>query len=62
MSKRKIPNWIVVDSKTNSMTCQQCGESRPIHLPALINDFIGQAEAFAQSHLHPGEPDRRKTT
>ena len=63
MSRRKkIPGWIVLNynKQPAEFVCKRCEESsdserkgnarRPVHLPAVIEDFGKQGEAFAESH------------
>lgn len=51
---KKIPKHIMLDySKTPcEHLCMNCGDRRPLHLPASIDDVIKQFEAFAESHRH----------
>jgi len=51
---KKIPRWIFLNYEKQPpvMVCKCCGESREIHLTAAANDFIKQAEAFAESHKY----------
>lgn len=49
---KNIPKYIILDysKQPPMMVCQNCGEKRELHLPALIDDFIKQAQAFGKSH------------
>jgi len=49
---KKIPRWIFLNYKKQPpvMVCKCCGESRTVHLPAAVDDFLKQSEAFAESH------------
>ena len=49
---KKIPDYIILkyDQEPQIMACNKCGGYRKVHLPAAVDDFIKQAEAFAESH------------
>jgi len=51
---KKIPEWIIVkyNVRPQIFYCSRCGGSRELHLPAPIDDFVKQAEAFAESHKY----------
>lgn len=51
---KKIPEWIILkyDVTPNQYVCQRCGARREVYLPATIDDFVKQGEAFAESHKH----------
>jgi hypothetical protein len=48
----KIPNWVVLkyDVKPNVFECVRCGATREAHMPASIDGFMKQGEAFAEDH------------
>jgi hypothetical protein len=50
--KMKIPNWVVLkyDVKPNVFECVRCGATREAHMPASIDGFMKQGEAFAEDH------------
>ena len=51
---KKIPRWIFLkyDQDPNYFLCKCCGGTRPVHLPAAIDDVVKQSEAFAESHKY----------
>jgi hypothetical protein len=59
----KIPPHIMLDYsvKPNEYVCEHCGKRRPVHLPAPIDDFLKQGEAFAISHKRC-KPCAKETT
>jgi hypothetical protein len=48
------PKHIVLDysKDLNELVCKNCGDRRPLYLPASINDVVKQGEAFAESHKY----------
>jgi hypothetical protein len=52
MGKNKIPDWIVIDTtkKEGDFLCKRCLEIRVPIIPCAIDDFVKQAEAFAETH------------
>lgn len=48
----KIKEWIVIDATKQPpiLKCKRCGKERKIHLPATVEDFSKQAEAFGETH------------
>jgi len=58
---KKIPEWILIkyDVKPPLFSCSRCGATRELHLPAAIDDFAKQSEAFAESHRNCKELDSR---
>jgi hypothetical protein len=61
---KKIPKYIYLDysKQPSKMVCKHCGESRELHLPALIDDALKQAQAFAESHKMCKPPNNKETT
>jgi hypothetical protein len=59
MRKTKIPAWINVkcDVQPPLLKCERCGETRDIHIPAAMDDFIKQGEAFSESHKYCKKSD-----
>ena len=51
---KKIPKYIILDysKQPSEFVCENCGERRQIHLPAVIDDVVKQGEAFAESHKY----------
>jgi len=51
---KRIPKHIVLDysKQPHSYVCKNCGARRQIHLPAAIDDFVKQGEAFSESHKY----------
>ena len=49
---KNIPEHIILDynKQPTMMICKNCGEKRELHLPALVDDVIKQAQAFGESH------------
>ena len=49
---KKIPIHIMLDysKQPPESVCKNCGARRQVHLPAAIDDFIKQCEAFCESH------------
>ena len=45
---KKIPEYIVLQSLT--MKCLRCGAERELSLPAPVDDFVLQADGFAEWH------------
>jgi len=50
----KIPNWIFLEAKIQPprFKCDRCGAGREVHLPAPIEDFKKQGQAFTESHKY----------
>lgn len=50
----RIPKHIILDysKQPNELKCIFCGKTRVVHLPAPIDDFVKQGEAFAESHKY----------
>lgn len=49
---KNIPKHIILDysKQPNMMVCKNCGEKRELHLPAPIDDAVGQMRIFVKSH------------
>ena len=49
---KKLPKWIDLryDTHPPYFKCNRCGVERIACLPAAIDDFLKQGEAFAEGH------------
>nr|MBC8360908.1 hypothetical protein [Candidatus Desulfatibia profunda] len=56
---KKIPKWITLkyDITPNVFECERCGEKREVYLPAAIDDFVLQGQAFAETHKYCKEAE-----
>jgi len=50
---KKLPTWIVLKGNIPpQFKCERCGDTRPVYLPAAIDDVLKQGQAFAESHKY----------
>jgi hypothetical protein len=54
---KKIPKHIILNHEIQPpvFQCTICGITRAVHLPAAVDDFLKQIEAFAESHKYCGK-------
>lgn len=50
--RTKMPQWILLDysQQPPRFRCGRCDVTRELHLPAVVEDFSLQGEAFAAGH------------
>lgn len=59
MSRRsKAPDWTVANTQKQAFECKRCGGTRPFELPASIEAFVADAEAFGVRHRDCEEPSK----
>jgi len=51
---KPISKHIILDysKQPSEYVCERCGARRQVNLPAAIDDFVKQGEAFAESHKY----------
>jgi hypothetical protein len=51
---KRISEHIILDysKQPSEYVCEKCGARRQVHLPATVDDFVKQGEAFAESHKY----------
>lgn len=50
MARRKIPDWIAIDSSKQVVRCGRCKTEKPLGLPAPIDAFVKEMQAFGIRH------------
>jgi len=60
LKKKGLRDWIVIDAskKPPVFKCMRCGGTREIFLPAPLEDFAKQGEAFNEAHKRCIEEDK----